>query len=271
MQSGGVVTGPAPRLDETPGRDLVPQRRQRILDIVGTRRAARLEDLSFALGVSTATVRRDLDGLAAQGLLRRVHGGAVAPGGSAEPHFETKAGEAAAEKERIAAKAVSLIAPDDVIYLDSGSTVLAAARLLRGWDGLTVVTNSLPVAVELGGHGPRVILIGGEFRATSQALVGPLSRHVLENVHVRRALFGAYALSIEEGLSTTDAAEAFTKELALERATEVIVLADSRKLGATSFALAGRLDQIDVLITDGGIDHRLARQLQKRGITVITA
>ena len=260
-----------PRADEMPARHLAPQRRQRIVEIVSARRAARLEDLSHALGVSTATARRDLDELAAQGLLLRVHGGAVAIERSSEPHFEVKAAEATETKERIAARAVSLLAPDETIYLDSGSTTLALARLLRGWGGLTVVTNSLPVAVELGGQGPKLILIGGEFRPTSQAFVGPLSRHLLEHVHVSKALVGTYALSLEDGLSTTDAAEAFTKALALERATEVIVLADSRKFGATSFAHAGRLDQVDVLVTDDGIDDHLAHELQKRGITVIKA
>lgn len=260
-----------PPADEAPARHLAPQRRQRLLDIVSARRAVRLEDLSQALGVSTATVRRDLDELAAQGLLHRVHGGAVATERPSEPHFEVKATEAADEKERIAVRAVSLLAPDETVYLDSGTTTLAVARLLRGWDGLTVVTNSLPIAAELGGQGPKLILIGGEFRSTSQAFVGPLSRHLLQNVHVTKALVGTYALSLEDGLSTTDAGEAFTKSLALDRATEVIVLADSRKFGTTSFAHAGRLDQVDVLITDEGIDDHLAHELQKRGITVIRA
>ena len=133
------------RDDGLAARDLAPQRRQRIRTIVESRRAARLEELSVALGVSQATVRRDLDELEAEGRVRRVHGGVVAvderPG---EPHFEVKAAEAAEQKERIAARAVALLAPDDTVYLDSGSTVLAAARLLRGWDRLTVVTNSLP-------------------------------------------------------------------------------------------------------------------------------
>lgn len=259
------------RPDGTPGRDLGPQRRHRIIEIVSARGAARLEDLSQALGVSAATVRRDLDELAAQHLLHRVHGGAIAPEWAPEPHFEAKAGEAAEQKERIAARALRLISPDETVYLDSGSTTLALARLLRGWDGLTVVTNSLPIANELGGQGPRLILVGGEFRPTSQAFVGPLSRHLLENVHVSKALVGTYALSLADGLSTTDASEAFTKALAVERATEVIVLADSRKLGTNSFVHAGRLDQVDTLVTDDGIDDHLARELMKLGITVLRA
>lgn len=260
------------RDDGLVARDLAPQRRQRIRSIVESRRAARLEELSLALGVSQATVRRDLDELEAEGRVRRVHGGVVAvderPG---EPHFEVKAAEAAEEKERIAARAVALLKPDDTIYLDSGSTVLAVARLLGGWDRLTVVTNSLPAVVELAGRGPRLIVIGGEFRATSQALVGPLSQYLLENVHVDRAFIGSYAVSLEDGLTTTDPAEAFTKKLALERATQVVLLADSRKMGAHSFVHAGNLDAVDVLVTDTAIDQRIVRSLERRGITVIKA
>jgi DeoR/GlpR family transcriptional regulator of sugar metabolism len=253
-------------------RDLAPQRRQRIRAMVDARGAVRLEELSLALGVSQATVRRDLDELEVEGLVRRVHGGVVAVDQHpAEPHFEVKAAEAAGEKERIAARAVALLAPDDTVYLDSGSTVLAAARLLHGWDHLTVVTNSIPVVMELAGRGPRLIVIGGEFRATSQALVGPMSRLTLENVHVNRAFLGSYAVSLEDGLTTTDPAEAFTKELALQRATQVVLLADSRKMGAHSFVRAGSIEDVDVLVTDTGIDDRLVRNLEKRGVTVIRA
>jgi DeoR/GlpR family transcriptional regulator of sugar metabolism len=266
-----MTTDHGARIEDAPTRDLAPQRRQRILDIVSAHRAARLEDLSQALGVSMATVRRDLDELASQGLLHRVHGGAVATERPPEPHFEIKAAEAAQEKERIAARAVSLLSPDETIYLDSGSTTLAMARLLRGWDSLTVVTNSLPIANEIGGHGPKLIMIGGEFRPTSQAFVGPLSRHLLENLHVGKAFIGTYALSLEDGLSTTDTSEAYTKALAMKRATEVIVLADSRKIGTTAFAGAGQLDQVDILVTDAGIEDHVARELQKRGIAVIKA
>lgn len=253
-------------------RDLAPQRRARLLSIVDSRRAARLEELSAALGVSVATVRRDLDELAAAGHVRRVHGGAVAvETRPVEPHFDVKAAEAAEQKERIAARAVDLLEPDDTVYLDSGSTVLAAARLLHGWDRLTVVTNSVPVLVELAGRGPSLVVVGGEYRATSRALVGPLSRHLLDQIHVNRALIGSFAVSLEDGLTTTDAAEALTKALAMTRATQVVLLADSRKLGTRSFVHAGRLDAVDVLVTDTGLDDRTARALARRGIEVIRA
>jgi DeoR/GlpR family transcriptional regulator of sugar metabolism len=256
----------------SPGNDLAARRRQRLVLLVESRGAARLDELSAALGVSQATVRRDLNLVSAAGRLRRVHGGAVATDQRIdEPHFEVKAGAAAAEKERIAAAAVRLLAPDDTVYLDSGSTVLAVARLLHGWNHLTVVTNSLPVANELVGRGPRVIVIGGELRATSRAFVGPLTRLLLDDLHVDRALMGTFALSLEDGLTTTDPAEAFTKQIVLSHAREVILLADSTKLGTRSFVRAGRLDDVDVLVTDAGIDAPTARTLGRRGVRVIAA
>jgi DeoR/GlpR family transcriptional regulator of sugar metabolism len=252
--------------------DLAAARRERLGVIVETRRAVRLEELSSALGVSQATVRRDLNELAGGGRLRRVHGGAVAVGGRLdEPHFDVKAMAAAPEKSRIAARAVGLLAPDDTVYLDSGSTVLEAARLLHGWDRLTVVTNSLPVANELLGRGPRIILVGGEVRERSQAVVGPLTRRLLEEVHVDRALMGTFAFSLEDGMTTTDPGEAFTKELVLGRAREVILLADSTKFGSRSLIRAGRLDAVDILVTDDGMDDRAARTLARLGIKVIKA
>jgi len=201
-----------------------------------------------------------------------VHGGAVAIDERLdEPHFDAKAATAADEKLRIAGRAVELLAPDDTVYLDSGSTVLAVARLLHGWTRLTVVTNSLPVAHELAGRGPRLIVIGGELRATSRALVGPLTRLLLEALHVDRALMGTFALSLEDGLTTTDPSEAFTKQLVMSRAREVILLADSHKMGTRSFVDAGGIGAIDILVTDTGIDERTARTLKRRGIRVIAA
>ena len=260
--------------DDTPApaHDLAARRRQRLGLIVDSRRAARLEELSAALGVSQATVRRDLDALAATGRLRRVHGGAVAIDERLdEPHFDAKAATAADEKLRIAGRAVELLAPDDTVYLDSGSTVLAVARLLHGWTRLTIVTNSLPVANELAGRGPRLIVIGGELRATSRALVGSLTRLLLETLHVDRALMGTFALSLDDGMTTTDPSEAYTKQLVMSHAREVILLADSRKMGTRTFVSAGGIEEIDVLVTDTGLDERTARTLKRRGIRVITA
>jgi DeoR family fructose operon transcriptional repressor len=256
----------------TDERVLASERLEHLRDLVRARRVVRIEELRAELGVSLATVRRDLSELEARGELRRVHGGAVSVEDRLpEPLFDAKAAEAIHEKQRIAAVALGLVGPGETIYLDSGSTVLELARLLRDRADLTVVTNSLPAAVELAGGGPRVIVIGGELRTLSRALVGPLSRLVLDELFVDRAFMGTFSLSLLDGLSTTDPGEAFTKRLVLDRARQVVLLADSRKAGTRALARAGDLDRIHLLVTDEGLDAEIEQALVKRGIRVIRA
>jgi DeoR family fructose operon transcriptional repressor len=249
-----------------------PERRERLRDIVRTRRAVRVEDLRAELGVSTATIRRDLDELAEAGQVRRVHGGAVSVDiHPIEARFEAKASEHASEKRRIAARAAELVKAGARVYLDAGSTCLELARLLGSRTDLTVVTNSLPAIVELAGRGPRLIVIGGELRPLSQALVGPLTVPVLEQLYVDQAFVGTFGLSLDAGMTTTDPAEAFTKEQVLARSREVVLLVDSSKLGTRSFAHAGRLDQTDIVITDAELDHEAATIFANAGVRVLVA
>jgi DeoR/GlpR family transcriptional regulator of sugar metabolism len=232
----------------------------------------RIEDLCRQLKVSPATMRRDLDQLEQGGAIRRVHGGAVSVESRLEePMFADKASLAVREKRRIAEAALTFIEPGDTIYLDGGSTVLELARLLRDRTNLTVVTNSLRAAHELSGRGPRLILIGGELRRLSQTMVGPLTRLVLHELHLDRAFMGTIGFSAKEGLTTTDPSEAFTKEVVMGQARQVIVLADSSKAGKVSFASAGHWDDVHVLITDKPVDKDLSKQLVKNGIKLVRA
>lgn len=249
-----------------------PERRERLRQIVRSRHAVRVEELRSELGVSTATIRRDLDELEESGALRRVHGGAVSIGvHPIEARFEAKAAKHAPEKQRIAARAVQLVELHSTVYLDSGSTCLELARLLADRTDVTVVTNSLPAIVELAGQGPRLVVVGGELRPLSQALVGPLSAKLLEELYVDRAFMGTFSLSLDAGLTTTDPSEAFTKEHVLSRAREVVLLVDSSKLGTRSFAHAGRLDQIDVVITDAELDEEAATVFANARVRVLVA
>jgi DeoR family transcriptional regulator, fructose operon transcriptional repressor len=251
-------------------KDLAPQRQDRLRAVLRQNRVVRVEDLCRQLDASPATVRRDLDHLEKLGEIQRVHGGAVSmENGLQEPLFDAKTSIAIKEKRRIAQAALGMIRPDETVYLDGGSTVLALARLLRDRTNVTVATNSLRAAHELAGHGPRLILIGGELRRLSQTVVGPLTRHVLNELHLDKAFMGTMGLSLREGLTTTEPGEAFTKELVMERAREVILLADSSKVGKVSFARAGKLEKVHTLITDAKIDRPFVRELGKRGIKVV--
>ena len=249
-----------------------PERQERLRQIVRARHAVRVEELREELGVSTATIRRDLDELEERGQLRRVHGGAVAVDvRPIEARFEAKVAKHADEKRRIAARAAELVEPDARMYLDAGSTCLELARLLIDRADVTVVTNSLPAIVELAGRGPRLIVLGGELRPLSQAIVGPLTARLLDELYVDRAFMGTFSLSLDAGLTTTDPGEAFTKERVMSRAREVVLLADSSKLGSRSFAHAGRLDQLDIVITDAELDDAAAAVFASAGVRVMVA
>lgn len=249
-------------------RDLAPQRWERLRALLRANRVVRVEELCRQLGASAATIRRDLAMLERLGEVERVHGGAVCVENRIEePLFDDKAHQNRREKRAIARAALAYVSAGDTVYLDGGSTVLELARLLRDRTNLTVVTNSLRAALELAGAGPRLIVVGGELRRLSQTLVGPLTQHTLAQLCVDRAFMGTFGLS-QDGMTTTDPDEAFTKQFVMSRARQVILLADSSKLGKVAMARAGDLDRIHVLISDTGLDRTFAKQLEKRGIKV---
>ncbi|MBM4156504.1 MAG: DeoR/GlpR transcriptional regulator [Lentisphaerae bacterium] len=253
-------------------RELAVERLERVRAAVREARAIRVAELCRRLGVSAATMRRDLEALEARGELRRVHGGAVSVESRLEePLFDDKAGMASREKSRVAGAAARRAGQGATVYLDGGSTVLELARELRPRTDLTVVTNSLRAATELSGQGPRTILVGGELRRLSQTLVGTLTRHVLETLQFDVAFMGTMGLGLDGSITTTDPAEAYTKELVMGRAAEVVLLADRSKLGKVSFARAGRLDQVDVLVTDRGVGRDWRKVLKAAGVALVEA
>jgi DeoR/GlpR family transcriptional regulator of sugar metabolism len=253
-------------------KELAPRRLDNLRELIRGKGVIRIEEICSRLRVSPATVRRDLDQLEEAGTIRRVHGGAVSVESRLEePLFDDKASIAAREKYRIAQAALQFVEPGDTIYLDGGSTVLEFAQLLHDRTNLTVVTNSLRAAHELAGRGPRLILIGGELRRLSQTMVGPLTRCILQELHVDKAFMGTIGLTLKEGLTTTDPSEAFTKELVMSQARQVILLADSGKAGKVAFARAGHLEKVHVFVTDHALDKNFAKELIKKGIKVIKA
>jgi DeoR family fructose operon transcriptional repressor len=226
-----------------------------------------VEDLRRELKVSVATVRRDLEVLEEEGLLRRVHGGAVSMESRLEEAvFDDKTNQFSIEKRAIAEKAYKLIGQEESLYLDGGSTTLCLARLLKERNDLTVVTNSLRAAAELADSGPRVILTGGELRRISQTMVGPLTSAVLEQVRVDKAFMGTMGFCLKNGLTTTDPNEAFVKSLVAEQATQVVLLADSSKAEKVSFARVSDWDRVDLLISDAMLPAVFSKSLSKMGV-----
>lgn len=232
---------------------------------------ASVDDLCEELGVSGATIRRDLAELASRGEIKRVHGGAISIEASlGEPVFDDKTKIASYEKRVIAEAALKLINPNDSIYLDGGSTVHALARLLTGMDKLTVVTNSLRVATTLSSAGPRIILTGGELRKISQTFVGAMTKHIIEKINVDKAFMGTIGLK-DGTLTTTDPAEAFTKEIVMQRARKIYLLADSSKLEEASLVKFGEAHEGLTIITDAGIAKSHEKFLNERKVEILKA
>ena len=255
---------------KTKHKDLAPLRHGQLLSLLRQEGVVRLDTLCERLEVSPATIRRDLEELETRGLLRRVHGGAVPVNKLLEePLFDEKADQFQKEKSRIAQAALEFIEPGETVYLDGGSTVLALARLLKNRDDITVVTNSLRAAMELGGGGPRLLLTGGQLRRTSQTLVGTLTAPVLQELNLDRAFIGTIGITLKQGMTTTDIDEAFTKKLAIAAAREVTLLADSGKFGKVSFVNAGEISDLRRIITDSGLCDDVARGFDKTGLTLL--
>lgn len=252
--------------------ELAAERQEKILHILRDRHIARVEALAEELAVSGSTIRRDLSDLESLGRLRRVHGGAVSIDRLLdEPQFEDKALSAAPEKQAIAEAARRMIDPTESIYLDGGSTVLALARLLTNMHGLTVVTNSLHVAALLATGGPRVILVGGQLRRLSQTFVGSLTQPVIEHLHFDKAFMGTIGISVQAGLTTTDADEAYTKRCVIARAKNVILLADASKIEKISFVKFADPGDIHTLITDTSAPAGAIKEFRKEKIHIVTA
>lgn len=257
-------------MSDVASKELAEVRWRKLRRLLRERGILRVEELAAGLGVSAATVRRDLAALETSGDLRRIHGGAVAPEGrDEEPLFDDKTSMAAMEKQHIAEAALKLIHPRDTVYLDGGSTILALARLLATQPQLTVVTNSLRVAQVFSNGGPRMILTGGECRLLSQTFVGPLTRAVLEQMHLDIAFMGTIGVSAAAGMTTTDPAEAFTKEQAMARASRVVLLADSSKFGKTSFVRFGNLNTLSAVISDKQMPPAERKALQRARVETI--
>ena len=239
---------------------LASQRRAAILAMVEESGAVRVSDLVDQLGVSDMTVRRDIERLDSEGLLERVHGGALAvvPRVTDEPGFSAKSMLMTAEKHAIALAAARLVEPGATIGISAGTTTYEFARVIRNLPRLTVVTNSVPVAQLLheSGGGDHVVVLTGGVRTPSDALVGPVAVSALQGLHVDRLFLGAHGIDRSAGLTTPNLVEAETNRALVRASRSVCVLADHTKVGIVGLSTFMALEEVDTLITDAGVPTR---------------
>lgn len=255
------------------------ERQRRIIETIDGGGSLNVIDLSAALGVSEMTVRRDLRELESAGLLRRIHGGAVRQLGRAyEPPLQLRSGRDAGPKAAIGRAAAGLIQPGDAIAIDTGSTCQQAARALQRLERghLTVVTASLRVAGEIASsfvldQDLRLIVAGGIVRPGELSMTGALTRTVIRSMHVDKALIGVGGIDVVEGCSEFNVADTEVKQQFIESAKQVIVLADSTKLGQVCFASVCPIERVDVLVTDSAADPKVVAALGAAGVSVVIA
>ncbi|NGO74088.1 DeoR/GlpR transcriptional regulator [Streptomyces sp. YC504] len=260
---------------------LAEQRRALILDEVRRRGGVRVNELTRKLGVSDMTVRRDLDALARQGVLEKVHGGAVpvVEASTHEPGFEAKSGLELSAKEDIARSAAELVAPGSAIALSGGTTTFALAHRLLDVPDLTVVTNSVRVAdvfhaaqrAGSQGQGAATVVLTGGVRTPSDSLVGPVADQAIGTLHFDLLFLGVHGISIEAGLSTPNLAEAETNRRLVQSARRVVVVADHTKWGTVGLSSFAQLEQVDTWVTDAGLPGEVREEIADRVQRLVVA
>jgi DeoR/GlpR family transcriptional regulator of sugar metabolism len=253
----------------------LPGRRRALLtSFVDEHGQATVVELAESFGVSTDTVRRDLDWLAERGAIARTYGGAVTLSGLAatDSPFNDRTAVHLDAKRRIGAAAAERIADGETVLLNGGTTTLAVARALGGHRNLTIVTNNLRLPAEVPAASVRdVYLLGGNCRLKSNVTLGPVAFPGMEGVSADIAVIGVGGVSAKAGLSTTNLQEAQMMAQMIESALRTVVVADSSKFGRNAFAHIARLDAISALVTDAEPDAELAEVLASAGVELVLA
>ena len=253
---------------------LAEERRLRIREILSAQRTVTASDLCAALGVTAATVRRDLAALEQDGVLVRSHGGAVSRMSSTkfQPSYETLSHSHSVEKQAIARAAQHLVLDGDTVFLEGSTTVYELARGLHQRNRLTVVTNSPTIVCQLQrSSGVTVLCTGGDLQKDTFYFSGEWAQRALSEIRLDKAILGVSAIDLSYGISTANHAEAQIKKMITRAAKTRIALADHTKFGTQSFAYVGPIADIDVLVTDSGTDAKYIKGLREAGVEVVVA
>jgi DeoR family fructose operon transcriptional repressor len=215
-----------------------------------------MDDLYAMLDTSEATVRRDLEWLEHEGIVERTHGGAIlSQRMTLEPEYLQRAQKHPEEKRLIGELAASLIEDNDVVFINSGSTTTQVIRHIRPDAGITVFSNNVYAAIEVGEAGFKHHLIGGEFQPHSNSVAGRFAIENLRQVYADKTFLGVDGISLLHGCTVPSNAEAEVIRLMIERTQgKVFIVADSSKWGVVSNFQIATIDEIDKLITDAEID-----------------
>jgi len=249
------------------------ERQTQILQLLTRFSRVSLSQVCETFSVSQATARRDLESLASQGKIQRVHGGAIPiRQANPEPPILVRGSEQEEEKRRIGRLAASLIEDGDAVFLGSSTTVLEVAKNLPERRNLTVLTNSLLVINTLAGL-PEITLVslGGVLRKSEHSFIGHITERSLAEVRADKVFFGVRALSLEHGLTNDYLPETLTDRAILGMGGQVIIVADYTKFGRVSTAFLAPLSAMHTLVTDSQAPAEFLSTLELQGIRIMVA
>jgi DeoR family fructose operon transcriptional repressor len=255
-------------------KPLIPaQRRERIQEYLTVHQIARTADLCSLLDASEATVRRDLEWLEKEGILERTHGGAILNQRMAfEPEYIQRAQKFPEEKRRIGELAASLIEDGDIVFINSGTTTTQVIRNIRSNASISIFTNNLNAALEVGDAGFHHYLIGGEFQPRSNSVAGRFAIENLKQIYADKAIIGVDGISLKHGCTVPSNAEAEVVRQMIERTNgPIIVVADHSKWGVVSNFQIASIEEIDKLVTDQQIDASAMESLASHAVEILIA
>jgi DeoR/GlpR family transcriptional regulator of sugar metabolism len=248
-------------------------RQIQIQQLISRQQRISIAEICERFSISTATARRDLEALALDGKIQRVHGGAIAMNQApAEMPLLQRQGEQAEEKMRIGQVAAELVPDGGTVFLGSGTTVLEVARNLRSRQHLTVITNSLSVVNVLAGlENITLICLGGLLRDSELSFIGHLTEQALAEVRADQVIIGTHAINLEQGLTNDYLPETMTDRAILKLGRQVIVVVDHTKFGRVSTARLAPIESIHTLVTSLATAPDLLKAVQDCGVQVILA
>lgn len=248
----------------------VDKRRKKITELLNKEGKVKVIELSRLFGISEVTIRNDLSELEEEGLLERIHGGAV----STHKYYynmslldRMKTNEE--EKRKIASACASLISNGDTVMINSGTTTLFTVQELKHIKNLTVVTNSLAIVQETGHfNNIQVILLGGNFNPQYQFTYGDDTVNQLKRYKADKLILSADGVSAEEGITTYHHLEAEVNRQMLARVNRTIIVADYSKIGRTSFAYIDSINNADVLVTNQNANQDEINSIKEKGVEI---
>lgn len=249
---------------------LSAERRQLIADLFRRQPTVRSRDLCERFSVSESTIRRDLEYLERQGVLRRTHGGATAAQEDISAARLWREGPPSAEQMRIGAATADLIAAGETVFVGPGTTTLAVAHQIVDKPGVTIVTNAMNVANHLAEHSQRpVILTGGQIDRQESATLGHLAELTLHELRADRAVIGVHGIQVPDGVTADSLACAQLLRTVIELIPEVTVVAPASKWARVGPAFLAPLEAIDTIVTSLDAPPAMVWDLSELGIRII--